>query len=214
MNHENENEFLTIIEAMLLTGKSKSTFRRLVKDLRKLPDHANTLLKVPTQNDQFYYKLSKAEVLKRYAEKKNESTEGSQKDTQKDNKEQPTTVHSPTQPPAQEGMQPPAQPVMVGFEKVVDVLNDQLSKQNEQLRAKDKQINEFLEAQKRHDILTARLQEQILQLQAPQEAFYQESEPKKTEKAEVVDMPDTKPRPEKTKEKKKGFWASIKENEV
>lgn len=160
-----EDEFVTINQAVELTGKSKSTLRRLVRELRKKGEQSDTLLKVPTQNDQFYYKLSKMELLKHYPEKP-KANQGVTHNEQAD------TAQDTPQPPIQSGSQPPiqnqdqhTQQVVEGYSKSVDILNKQLERMDGELKRKDQFIMEVLQRQKETHILLKNLQERLLLLE-------------------------------------------------
>ena len=194
-----EDEFLTIQQAMHLTGKSKSTIRRFVVELRNAGEHANTLLKVPTQNGQFYYTISKQKLTETYPMSIHDDTHDTPPTTTQDH------IQTPTQPPIQSTTE--------GNLQAIEVLSEQLKRMDGELKRKDQFIAQVLERQRESHLLVKTLQDQLFLLQEPRKKTSKrvESEYQKEEPQEIT----LKEKPAKTRRTKtKGFWRSARETRI
>ena len=207
------NEFITIKEAGKLTGKSEVTIRRLIKRaLKSEYAEADQLITQKRTPSGFIYTMDTAflehegllpahpttQEGSQTTHEHKPDTEADQVDEQAQPEKLPESEgeqgdHSPTQGPEQVD----SQPLVSALVGTIEVLKNQLS-------AKDDQIRAFQNAQERHDVLLKNLQDKIYLLEQPEPV---ESEPEPQEQSEqgtgeqepVDDAPEQASEPEQDK---------------
>ena len=193
-------EYITIKEAIELTGKSDATIRRLLRrKLKEDPDaEPGQMIRQEPRGSGFIYTVDKGLLesegwLPMYPPKQaptqnqdvhRQNADDDQVDDQADD-EQTTETEGVvgSQPPTQEGRGVYSQPLFEALAGTIDVLKNQLQAKDDQLATRDQHIGRLIEDRERTDILLGNLQNRIYALEAP---------PKRAEQAvEVESAPES-----------------------
>src|SRR4051794_28650207 len=135
------SDYVTIPEAITLTGKSVSTIRRWVRKVASEPNQ-NIVKKEPGITSERYL-IQRDALLKEFGKAVQEQVQvNTLEDTHEDSHEQ-----------------------------FMDILREQLQRQGEQLQKKDEQIAQLLERMRETNILMNNYQQRLLTLNSPQESM-------------------------------------------
>lgn len=126
-------DYISIAEAVVATGKSSSTIRRIIKRLADEGPPDTVKKESTSQGDKYYVRR---DILWKELGIQEPSTNDSQADT--------------------------AETPVVSDGRLVEVLYEQLQKKDEQLQEKDKQIELLLERQRETNILINTYQQKLL----------------------------------------------------
>lgn len=222
-------EMLTIAEAARVTRKHPDTIRRLIKRSLKEDSKADSNIKQELVNGGFSYRISKEYLLKhmhaasaggeapmqehRHADAHADmhTNVADRQRTQQDNSQQPTQPH--TGGMHADGRTTPLQSPHADTQ----VLRETLDILKEQLRQKDKQIDQLLERNREMNILLKGYQDKYL-LEAPKEQVTEresrtientpvEPEPEKTEGAKSSTSKSQKSKSKRPGERKRGLFS-------
>jgi hypothetical protein len=209
-------QMLTIADASKLTGKHPDTIRRLIKKLLKEDNSAQKNIKQEIVNGGFSYRISKDYLFEhmqtpsatvempmqqpRHADTHTKFADGqhSPHDNLDGSKQPQTSMHTDTQAPPQQVQHADMQLLR----ETIDILK-------EQLREKDKQIEQFLERDRETNILLKGYQDRYL-LEAPREKREEKAHEDKTIVAKPRNKQPQKYKAQKTEQpKRKGFLSFL-----
>lgn len=181
------NDFITIEEAKILTGKSDKTLRRLIGQLSRYPSTQN-LVKKDEKGRWLVRSTHLLQESDQVNDQANDQAESSQMSTQ-----------APGQTPSQMSTQTTGQDLAIFQDKVLDIMRAQLEE-------KDRQIQQLSERLREAHILNRDLQQRLLPgptTERPDEPQKQAPQPAPQPVREAVKREVPPPPP------KKSFWQRL-----